>query len=1739
MNDNLYKELLYKAPFGYAYHKIILDEEGKPIDYIFLETNPAFETLTGLKSEKVINQSLRDLIPDIENSTDFNWISFYGEIALNGGEITFEQFSAPLNKWYKVQVYSPQKYYFTTIFIDLTNEKESINQLERFFEVNLDLLCIADVEGNFIKVNRAWENVLGYSSGELQNRKFLEFVHPDDMEETLRAISSLRNQEIVLNFTNRYICRDGSYRYIEWRSTPYKNLIYAAARDITDRYQMELTLKKERDLFSQGPVITILLKPDENRTIKYVSENIREILGYKPDEIIDSEIGFFDIIHPEDLVNIKKLIKSSLANNHGSLEKSYRLKDSAGNYHWYYDFTKFEKNINGKLKEIRGYIFDQSKLKQAEFSLINERKRFSNIIKGTHAGTWEWNIQTGELLINERWAEILGYSKAELEPINIRTWNTLIHQEDQPESERLLKLHFEGKTDYYECEVRMKHKNGSWIWILDRGSVHTKDRNGKPLLMSGSHHDITQTKQMLYRIKQSEEKYRLLAENISDVIWIFNVNRKSFRYISSSVKQLLGYSADEIIDGRSDSLQSLNIQLLSSHLMKSRLDEYKSLNKNYFTDEIEVIHRDGSTVYIETTTNWMTNPEDGSVELLGVSRNISERKLNEIRLQRISNEYEMVFNGTQDAMFLLEITDNEDFIFVRNNLTHQQKTGLTQEMIRNKTPQELLGNELGTKVSENYRRCFKTKAPITYEETLLLPAGERTWLTALSPIIENNQVVFIVGSASDITERIKAEKRLKESEENFRAFFDSFNDMVLVSNLRGELLYINPIVTNKLGFSKEEISQLSVTSSPLLANPAIYAFPQESNSIYHYLPVKNGNPLPVDIKIWQGKWSGEICFFTLFKDISVQQAALDKFQKLFDSNPELMLISSIPDNVILDVNQSFLEKLNYLKEEVVNKNPVEINLYKNSRSYQDLFDTVLKKKSLRDVELVIRSKKGIELNCLCSVEIIDSGKEVFLLTVLTDVSRLKEIELDLKRMNFDLEQATAMANEMAVRAEMANSAKSEFLANMSHEIRTPMNAIIGMSYLIMDKNNDDSVKSDLEKILYSSKKLLGIINDILDYSKIEAGRLKIENRPFSISKTISEIVEMFKHQAIEKKIDLKIDLSSDLPECVVGDSLRFSQIITNLISNAVKFTHTGGVSLTAKNIKVNDTSCLIEFKIKDTGIGIPTDEISNLFKPFTQADESTTRKYGGTGLGLSITKKLLTLLNGDIIVQSEVNKGTEFNVTIEFRKIDDSSVELSVENPEFIKPLIHLSSQNLVDSIISLIEAIGIDYRIISYKSTSSRLKENYLKNHNLIITDEKKILQNLTLFKKMFGKKNNDIKLILTETSGISLNSDISHFADKILHVPVKQCDFIEMFNELFSNQNKTDKTEGKSTFSGKSTEGATVLLVEDNLINQEIASAFLQKMKIKVILAHNGLEAISQFKQNKKIDLILMDIQMPEMDGYQATSEIRKMPDGKKIPIIAMTAHAMRGDEEQCLIRGMNDYISKPFEPKFLTSKLQKWINIDNYVVNNKTTTTDKLELMNFSEGLSRVGENKKIYIKILKQFLKDAEDLIVRINDSFEENNYQALNFALHNLKGASGNVGAARLSDLCKDIEDSVNNKEISIDKLSVLSEILYITKREIDNFFAKNDEQTEVSLSLTNETRHKAQLLIDELKHLLNEDMYVDEDIIENLGHYFLGDLRLNEVYNDLKQSLNRYQYTTAKEILQNLENIMNSIYSDQ
>ncbi len=518
--------------------------------------------------------------------------------------------------------------------------------------------------------------------------------------------------------------------------------------------------------------------------------------------------------------------------------------------------------------------------------------------------------------------------------------------------------------------------------------------------------------------------------------------------------------------------------------------------------------------------------------------------------------------------------------------------------------------------------------------------------------------------------------------------------------------------------------------------------------------------------------------------------------------------------------------------------------------------------------------------------------------------------------------------EVQMREAESNKAKSEFLANMSHEIRTPMNGIIGATELLTNTELTDEQDNVVSIIGKSCENLLNIINDILDFSKIEAGKMNIEPYPFNIRSTIDYLMDQMSFKTIEKGIELMSNVEQTIPDILVGDESRLIQVLINIMGNAVKFTSEGEVVLKVEVQKQIDSEISLHFMVEDSGIGIPKNKLEKIFESFTQADGSTTRKFGGTGLGTSISKMLIELMNGKIWVESP-------NPNFEWSKDNPGSVF------HFILPF--AVNKNIDNAQLDVLKFKGIKTLIVDNHKTNLLLMKKSLNNWGIVSQscfDEKSALEILKVKKDLdlliidshvFGKEdeglinsikdlNQNVRILLFTSEHKLTNKYDVHNVDKIIYKPFKHNDLFNAINQMFFKDEENASEAEEIPFEEK-VKGKTILLVEDNMINQKIADKMLDKIGIKTQIAGNGREALDEvLNKDVKYDLILMDVQMPVMNGLDATRELRA--NHVDIPIVAMTANAMKGDREICIEAGMNDYIGKPVKMDDLTRLIDKWM-------------------------------------------------------------------------------------------------------------------------------------------------------------------------------------------------------------------------
>ncbi|MBF0383124.1 MAG: response regulator [Magnetococcales bacterium] len=759
-----------------------------------------------------------------------------------------------------------------------------------------------------------------------------------------------------------------------------------------------------------------------------------------------------------------------------------------------------------------------------------------------------------------------------------------------------------------------------------------------------------------------------------------------------------------------------------------------------------------------------------------------------------------------------------------------------------------------------------------------------------------------------------------------------------------------------------------------------------------------------------------------------------------------------------------------------------------------------------------------------------------------------------------LESSIKEAKELA---ETASQSKSEFLANMSHEIRTPMNAVIGLSDLALQVDSSPQIQDYLNKISNSSRSLLRIINDILDFSKIEAGKLELEEADFLLRDIFDHLADLFRTQVTNKHLELVMCVSQECRFELNGDSLRLEQVLLNLIGNALKFTDEGEVEV---QVQTNDESkdhVVLQFSIRDTGIGMTDSQIANLFQAFSQADSSTTRKFGGTGLGLSICQRLVEMMGGSIWVESAKNRGSTFYFTANFkRKLGSEDVDMvPPEDMEHIRALVvddNFAARNALEKILAMFSfsttGVGNGQQAITEIKDAVKAGNPY----QLVVVDwfmpEMNGIQTVENIKKAIPSNGSQPKTILMtpfdrkreiELQGESIGID--QYIDKPVNCSILFDSIMDAFGKEVAKTFRAGRDIVDPNLIINKIGGAKILLVEDNAINQQVAKEILDGVAITVDVAGDG--AIGVKKANEGFyDAVLMDIQMPTMDGFVATKLIREDHGPDELPIIAMTAHAMSGDREKCLQVGMNDHVTKPIDKKDLFDALMKWIKpredlgISDIPINkidvkdSGPAVPDTLAGIDVKKGLDRLNNNHRLYRSLLFEFYRDHADAAKTLRSLLAGNRKDDIRSAekvVHTVKGIAGNISAKKLFSIANDLDEKLQKhskrETLKIDKFAeALDEVVSsINKlKQQDEIAAKAQKLTQDGSKPQPLDKEKVTGIINNLSKNIEMLSFDAEDTFAQLKPLLTGlDGTAQQELKLLEEYIERIDFDNAQESL--------------
>jgi len=924
-------------------------------------------------------------------------------------------------------------------------------------------------------------------------------------------------------------------------------------------------------------------------------------------------------------------------------------------------------------------------------------------------------------------------------------------------------------------------------------------------------------------------------------------------------------------------------------------------------------------------------------------------------------------------------------------------------------------------------------------------------------LIFANALLILALTAFFVRSRKRIAVALEKSalaEEQSRLVLENATDGILTIDDDQRIVRFNPSCEDMWGYRAEEVIGREFTmlipeyargnhleNVHKFRDSKLEGIHIEDRSLNLYGLTKDGVVFPTEVGISMNEIDGTTHYSAFIKDITKRKKAEEELlaakQTVDDALSELENIRSVilrwtPDQAIRSINSYGLELFAYSEEQLLGKPLIGTIVQDVEAAHNGIADLV---KNIVTSPGEYASQEG--QNCTSNGESLwmtwsnnpildEDGNLREVLAIGHDITERKKLEADLKA-------ARDIANE-------ATKAKGDFLANMSHEIRTPMNAVIGLSDLCLRTDLSRKQHDYLSKIHGSAESLLGIINDILDFSKIEAGRLDIEEIEFEIDQVLENLATVAQVKTQEKGLEFLFKRDPSVPTVLIGDPLRLGQILINLTGNAVKFTDKGEILIDIELKEKLDDEVVLHFAVRDTGIGMTKEQQGKLFQSFSQADSSTTRKYGGTGLGLSISKQLVELMGGKIGVESEPGVGSTFTFTIKLgigEGADEKSFDV-VPNLQHMHAVVVDDNQTAREILTTYLESFTFDVEEAANADELFELIEKAEKPYDLIILDwlmpgMKGLEVALKIKQEIKPAVDPHIIMVSAFNSGDIKNEPGGEYIDQFLSKPISPSHLFDAIMAAFGVQGTNKQRAGDLTFDMarlRPVQGAHILLVEDNAINQQVASELLEIAGFFVDIANHGQEALDML-EDKAYDCVLMDVQMPVMDGFTAVTKIRELPRFDDLPVLAMTANASKEDRQNSLDVGMNDHIAKPIRPEILFESLLEWIPHGERQLPEATLVSDsdqeqvilpQLPGINTSEALPRFGGNVKSYIRVLNTFSENQAGAVKEISTALGSGDMELAARAIHTLKGTSGNIGATELQRLSTNIESAIKEED---------------------------------------------------------------------------------------------------------------------
>lgn len=1287
------------------------------------------------------------------------------------------------------------------------------------------------------------------------------------------------------------------------------------------------------------------------------NERWASMLGYRLDELEPHVRTWEQLVHPDDLQQVMATVSAHLRGETPAYSTEHRLRSKSGTWCWVFDSGRVvERAASGAPLRAAGIHLDISGRKELEAAqassqaaLQSKQQALDEAQTLAHLGSWDWNIATGKEQWSDEQCRIFGLEPSRTSP-TYETFLAALHPDDADRVKQAVDAALTYDSPY-NIDCRICRPDGEVRSINCRGVVH-RDSNGRPLSMAGTVLDITDYKRAELAWRDSEIRMRAIFESAIEGIVVVD-ERGLIESANTALLNLLGYQAHELIGQNISQVMPSpyhenTLQHLANYLVTGERTIIGSGR------EVPAVRKDGTTIDVHVSVSEMLIGAER--KYTGMLRDISERKRMEETL-RVSEERFRQLADNIDAVFWLTTADHREMLYV--SPAFETIWGYPRNLLYANPAFWFDHVHPEDRLRVTTAAACQAHLPYDEEYRIVTPGGQVRWIRDRCFSIKNDQgeTYRIAGIAVDITARKRMEEQLRGSELRHRALVELSPHAIFV-NCEDRIIFANQACAKLLG---------AIAPTQLFGKTVLEFIHPESHSKVRQRIAKmrdTNQPVPpieerfvglhgaiIDVEvaaapiIFEGKPAIQVIATDIRARKELERTLLAtnlQLQTILASATNVSIIATDTKGTITTFNTGAEELLGYSAIEMIGQRSLTVlhepeEIDRHARELSEVYGHPIhgvaalmenaKRGGFDEREWTYRRKDGSRLTVLLTVTALRDNNDVVtgFLAIGKDITSRKAAE-----------QALAQARDEALRTAQV---KTDFLATMSHELRTPMNAIIGMTGLLLDTALTEEQHEFVDTVRRSSDGLLTLLNDILDFSKIEAGKLHFEELPFDLRMTVEDTVELLAEQAQSKGLELIELVDPAVPTAVVGDPGRLRQILVNLVGNAIKFTSAGEVFLHVTR-ETEEGVDLLRFTVKDTGIGISETVQGRLFNAFMQADSSTTRRFGGTGLGLAICQRLVTQMHGRIGVESQPGYGSTFWFTarlpeatlvsppspFSWNRIRGRRI-LLVDHCDTVRQALRqeLTSHGMNCAVArSGPEAVGLA------RTAAAAQKPFDLALIELHLSDMDGF-ETATLLKQ--DPATAGIRLVILTTVGRRGDGQTARSIgiDAYLTKPLRQIQLLECLCLLLDSQTTPAAPASaeppplitRHTLSNSQARPKPrLLLAEDNPVNQKVACKMLEKLGYRVDVVANGQEAVAAH-QRSRYPLILMDCQMPEVDGFEATSLIRKM-EGRSChtPIVAMTANAMQGDREHCLAAGMDDYIAKPVRPKDLQTVLDTWL-------------------------------------------------------------------------------------------------------------------------------------------------------------------------------------------------------------------------